>query len=811
MNSVEIFEYWMDHTELYIKKMYGKRFPDLDESEKDLIQKSCLFYKPDNLFIKQEDSCDNKQVEQVGEGAAKTEKASQEETIAKAFEAIQRVEPGNIKYSKEYTDKLKSLGHVNDRIDRGTQVLDTENEIVLENHLVKGIRNPVDKGTVTKLVNQIFTNLGENIEYNDGSFSYIDESGNPIAIFSKIKNILSSYVSESFTDFPSEPGSLDVISSYYGENASRSGSLINKYRIKGDEHTVELIDGDTTTIANLATGIQNYYQGFGDNVLYNDVIMNSEKVKSQTILGFIGQSSKPDLLKGRSRKTISNPQIGGDGERKQRPTKTGRKLTNEDGTTEDEQILTTILARDVLDSFTKDELGILTVDAFRGFHNRVNTLEQPKKGSGSHGQSSRGENVAATINNFKVEDFIERLLEDYIPILGAGYNLEKNGSTHTFSVKDVSKLIRQMSTDAVIEDNYNKLNDFVNDPLVNEILKKDNEKLPKFSGHAKLIAALNKNEKIDLKSVGIGSPTYFTYLFETATEEELTKLMKAYPEFIPVHPTKEKDSGKVDKDGNPILLKAKAADFVHIFDKTAQGVSPTGRGGFVGEEIKRKFTQSKRDIEVEIWKDESSFNRPGGEGGGLEDEEGHNRFLERMNKFARFQTVKMKVFGKTPYLYEDHHRRFIADSGDNSPCNTILMRKDAHSVVAHMLQKASHSPLGIKKIKSIIDDAEGKYPKYKLDENEKVVEVKEESEGKFQQQYIDLDSFNKEDDEGNKLEEDWTKDSSNDPKPLLPSYSRGNTKLEGSLTTVLIPIITSVSEKIVEGGSPCFDIFPPLN
>ena len=830
MNSVEIFEYWMDHTELYIKKMYGKRFPDLDESEKDLIQKSCLFYKPSNLFIKQEDSCDGvKQVEQVGEGAAKTEKASQEETIAKAFEAIEMVESGNVKYSKKYIDKLKSLGYVNDRIDRGTQVVDTSNKIEFENNLIQSRKTITpdlpEKGTIKEIAIKIFD------EANSIDFETLTASGIesplgvelPRGVSEALKRDLSSYFSESFTNFPTSEedleSSLDISSTHYEKFGFRFGRLINKYTIVDDKHTVEFLDGSSTTIASLATGIQNFYQDFGDVVIHNTDIMGSDKVKSNTVLGFTGRTGKEVVPPGRVRKTMANPHIGGEGEKKQRGTKTGRKLTNEDGTTEDETILTTILARDVLDSFIKDEIAFVTGDAFRGFHNNVKALPQPKEGSGSHGQSSRGENMYETANNFEDEALKLRFSNDYFGILRGEYNLEENGSTHKFFRKDEENLLKRMAIDSLREDNYNKLGDFVNDKKVNKILLRvptSERKLRKFDGRDKLQETLDNKEKVDPGSTGIGAKGYFRYLFAEATKDELKDLVERYPEFIPRLPrtgvkTASQKKGRFQDE----------TDVVYLFNKTAIGSSPTGRvdpspmlkkaqGIYV-----REFEERKKDLT----NDYKSYNRGGGEGGGLLDEEGHNRFLVKMDKFISFQIdKKMKIFGKTPYLYDDHHRRFIADRGDNSPCNTILMRKDAHIVVAHMLQKASHSKGGLDKIKTIIDDDEGKYPRYKVGEKGNAVEVKRtDDEYGFQQQYVDMTSFNLKDDEGEKVEEIWDKDSSEDPIPLLFTEEADESNLEfvqklsGSLTTALIPIITSVSDKIVEGGSPCFDIFPPLN
>ena len=51
MNGLEIFEYWMKHTQLYLKKIQGKKFPLLTDKESDLIQRSCLLYRED-LFNK---------------------------------------------------------------------------------------------------------------------------------------------------------------------------------------------------------------------------------------------------------------------------------------------------------------------------------------------------------------------------------------------------------------------------------------------------------------------------------------------------------------------------------------------------------------------------------------------------------------------------------------------------------------------------------------------------------------------------------------------------------------------------------------
>jgi hypothetical protein len=43
----------MQHTQVYLKKIYGKRFPVLTVDEEELIRKSCLFYRED-YFIKKE-------------------------------------------------------------------------------------------------------------------------------------------------------------------------------------------------------------------------------------------------------------------------------------------------------------------------------------------------------------------------------------------------------------------------------------------------------------------------------------------------------------------------------------------------------------------------------------------------------------------------------------------------------------------------------------------------------------------------------------------------------------------------------------
>ena len=47
MKGMQIFEYWMKHTQIYLKKIQGNRFPNLNKYEQDLIRKSCLFYRQD--------------------------------------------------------------------------------------------------------------------------------------------------------------------------------------------------------------------------------------------------------------------------------------------------------------------------------------------------------------------------------------------------------------------------------------------------------------------------------------------------------------------------------------------------------------------------------------------------------------------------------------------------------------------------------------------------------------------------------------------------------------------------------------------